>query len=329
MSSPATFTAKDFFDLLRDDLAAIEREFGRDTVSSVPAITDIGEHLRAGGGKRIRPALLLLCAKLFQHDERSAIKLGSVVEIIHTATLVHDDIIDEAKTRRGRPAANTQWGNSKCVLAGDWLYMQAFKIAVQERNFRLLDVLIDLTQQMVEGELLQMEKLGKCISLDDHFDLIFRKTACLFSVCMRLGAILGKATEAEEERLAEYGRNLGLAFQIVDDVLDLTASEQVLGKPVASDLREGKVTMAVIHALERCTPAERKLVEKVLEERAFQSVRHEQILEMLERYGSIDYAYEAAAKYAEAAAEALSLFPDSEIKRALLFAPEFVVERTS
>jgi octaprenyl-diphosphate synthase len=329
LSSPATFTAKDFFDLLRDDLAAIEREFGRDTVSSVHAITEIGEHLRAGGGKRIRPALLLLCAKLFPHDERSAVKLGAVVEIIHTATLVHDDIIDEAKTRRGRPAANTQWGNSKCVLAGDWLYMQAFKIAVQERNFRLLDVLIDLTQQMVEGELLQMEKLGKCISLDDHFDLIFRKTACLFSVCMRLGAILGKATEAEEERLAEYGRNLGLAFQIVDDVLDLTASEQVLGKPVASDLREGKVTMAVIHALERCTPAERKLVEKVLEERAFQSVRHEQILEMLERYDSIDYAYEAAAKYAEAAAEALSSFPDSEIKRALMFAPEFVVERSS
>ena len=329
MSTPATFTVKEFFDLLRDDLAAIEREFGRDTVSSVRAITDIGEHLRAGGGKRIRPALLLLTAKLFPYDERSAIRLGAVVEIIHTATLVHDDIIDEAKTRRGRPAANTQWGNSKCVLAGDWLYMQAFKVAVQERNFRILDVLIDLTQQMVEGELLQMEKLGKCISLQEHLDLIFRKTACLFSVSMRLGAILGRATEEQEQRLAEYGRNLGLAFQIVDDALDLTASEQVLGKPVASDLREGKVTMAVIHALERCTPAERKLVEKVLEERAFQSVRLEQILEMLDHYGSIKYAYDEAAKHAEAASRAICSFPDSEIKRALLFAPEFVVERSS
>jgi octaprenyl-diphosphate synthase len=329
LSSPATFTAKDFLDLLRDDLSAIEQEFGRDTISNVRAITDIGEYLRAGGGKRIRPALLLLSAKLFPHDERSAISLGAVVEIIHTATLVHDDIIDEARTRRGRPAANTQWGNAKCVLAGDWLYMQAFKIAVQERNFRILDVLIELTQQMVEGELLQMEKLGRCIALDEHFDLIFRKTACLFSVSMRLGAILGKATAEQEEQLAEYGRNLGLAFQIVDDVLDLTASEEVLGKPVASDLREGKVTMAVIHALERCTPAERQLVEKVLEERAFQSVRHEQILEMLERYGSIPYAYNEAAKYADAAARALSSFPDSDIKRALLFAPEFVVERSS
>src|SRR5437899_1447431 len=131
--------------------------------------------------------------------------------------------------------------------------MQAFKIAVQERNFRILDTLIELTQQMVEGELLQMEKLGKLISLDEHFDLIFRKTACLFSVCMRMGAILGGATPEQEEQVAKYGRDLGMAFQIVDDVLDLTASEKVLGKPVASDLREGKVTMAVIHALERCT----------------------------------------------------------------------------
>jgi octaprenyl-diphosphate synthase len=329
LSSPATTTAKEVFELLRDDLAAIEREFGRDTVSSVRAITDIGEHLRAGGGKRIRPVLLLLSAKLFPHEETSAIKLGAVVEMLHTATLVHDDIIDEAKTRRGRPAANTKWGNSKCVLAGDWLYMEAFKIAVQERNFRVLDVLIDLTQQMVEGELLQMEKLGKIISLEEHFDLIFRKTACLFSVSTRLGALIGKATEEQESGLGEYGRNLGLAFQIVDDVLDLTASEEVLGKPVASDLREGKVTMAVIHALQHCTPAERKLVETVLEERAFVSVKHEQILEMLNRYGSIPYAYDAAAKHAELARKAICRFPMTEIKRALLSIPDFIVERNS
>jgi len=182
---------------------------------------------------------------------------------------------------------------------------------------------------MVEGELLQMEKLGKCITLDEHFDLIFRKTACLFSVSMQLGAVLGKATEEQEARLGDYGRRLGLAFQIVDDVLDLTASEEVLGKPVASDLREGKVTMAVIHALERCTPQERKQVEAVLEERAFITVQHEQILEMLNRYNSIQYAYDEAAKHAEAARNAICPFPDSQIKRALLMIPEFVVERDS
>jgi octaprenyl-diphosphate synthase len=327
MSTPATINGKEVFELLRDDLAAIEREFGRDTVAGVEAITEIGEYLRGGGGKRIRPALLLLSSKLFNYQGRGAIRLGAVVEIIHTATLVHDDIIDEAQIRRGRPAANTQWGNSKCVLAGDWLYMQAFKIAVQERNFRILDTLIDLTQQMVEGELLQMEKLGKLISLDEHFDLIYRKTACLFSVCMRMGGILGGATREQEESLAQYGHDLGMAFQITDDVLDLTASENVLGKPVASDLREGKVTMAVIHALERCTASERKQIETVLQERAFDGVTHAEILEILEKYGSLEAANTRALRFAELARNAICSFPDSEIKRALLWAPEFVVAR--
>lgn len=327
MSTPTATNGKEIFELLRDDLAAIEREFGRDTVSNVSAITDIGEYLRGGGGKRIRPALLLLSSKLFNYEGRGAVRLGAVVEIIHTATLVHDDIIDEAKTRRGRPAANTRWGNSKCVLAGDWLYMQAFKIAVQERNFRILDTLIELTQQMVEGELLQMEKLGKLISLQEHFDLIYRKTACLFSVCMRLGGILGGANPEQEEKLGRYGHDLGMAFQIVDDVLDLTASETVLGKPVASDLREGKVTMAVIHALDHCTAQERSKIDTVLRDRAFNGVTHAQILEILNRYGSLDAANTRASEYAESARAAICQFPDSEIKRALLWAPDFVVAR--
>ena len=327
MSTPSAINGKEIFELLHDDLLAIEVEFGQDTVSDVSAITEIGEYLREGGGKRIRPALLLLAAKLFNYRGTGAVRLGAVVEIIHTATLVHDDIIDEAQTRRGRPAANTRWGNSKCVLAGDWLYMQSFKIAVQERNFRVLDTLIELTQQMVEGELLQMEKLGKLITLEEHFDLIFRKTACLFSVCMRLGAILGGASPEQEEAAGSYGRNLGMAFQIVDDVLDLTASESVLGKPVASDLREGKVTMAVIHALERCTPQEREKIATVLRDRAFNGVTHADILAILNRYGALEAANARAAGYAEAARKAICTFPNSEIKRALLWAPDFVVAR--
>lgn len=327
MSSSPAIHGKEIFDLLREDLSAIEREFGRDTVSHVEAITEIGEYLRAGGGKRIRPMLLLLSSRLFNYTGRGAVKLGAVVEIIHTATLVHDDIIDEAQSRRGRPAANTQWGNSKCVLAGDWLYMQAFKIAVQERNFRVLDTLIELTQQMVEGELLQIEKLGNLISLDEHFDLIYRKTACLFSVCMRLGAILGGATTEQEQHVEQYGRDLGMAFQIVDDVLDLTASEDVLGKPVASDLREGKVTMAVIHALERCTANERQMIRSVIQDRAFNGVTHGDILDILHRCGSIEAAYERATKYAALARNAICNFANGEAKRALLWAPDFVVER--
>ncbi len=327
MSTPASVAAKEVFDLLRDDLLAIEHEFERDAVSGVAVITEIGEYLREGGGKRIRPALLLLAAKLCGYEGQGAIRLGSVVEIVHTATLVHDDIIDEALTRRGRPSANTQWGNSKCVLAGDWLYMQAFKVALEEHNFKVLDLLIGLTQQMVEGELMQMERLGRIISQAEHLDLIYRKTACLFSVSMKLGAVLGRASADEEDRMGEYGRNLGLAFQIVDDVLDLTASEDILGKPVASDLREGKVTMAVIHALDRCTQSERKLIETVLDERCFANVSHRDVLAILERYGSVEYAMASANEHAEQARRAISPFSDSEIKRALLWIPEFVVGR--
>ncbi len=327
VTTPATIRASEVFELLREDLAAIEREFGRDTVSKVGVITEIGEYLRAGGGKRLRPALLLLSAKLFGRNGRSTIRLGAVVEIIHTATLVHDDIIDDAEIRRGRPSANTQWGNSKCVLAGDWLYMQAFKVALGERSFAVLDTLIELTKNMVEGELLQMEKLGRTISMTEHLDLIDRKTAHLFSVCMKLGGILGGAPPAQLENLGRYGHSVGMAFQIVDDVLDLTASEEVLGKPVGSDLREGKATMAVIHALERCTPDERRAVETVLNERAFITVQHRDILTILERYGSLESALNEANRYSLVAREALRDLPDSEYKRALLWAAEFVVDR--
>ena len=190
-------------------------------------VTDIATYLIAGGGKRIRPMMLLLSAKALGCESDARIRLGAVVEMLHTATLVHDDIIDEAETRRGRPSSNTTWGNAKCVLAGDWLYMQSFQTALAERNFRVLDLLISLTQQMVEGELLQMEKLGHLINEEEYFDLIYRKTACLFKVSMQLGAVL-TATDASlnepsfEDAFGEYGRNLGLAFQIVDDVLDLT-----------------------------------------------------------------------------------------------------------
>jgi octaprenyl-diphosphate synthase len=329
LNTAVTRNAKEVFDLLHDDLAAIEREFGRDTVSDVRAITEIGEYLRAGGGKRLRPALLLLSCKMMSYSGQGAIKLGAVVEIIHTATLVHDDIIDEAQTRRGRPSANTQWGNSKCVLAGDWLYMQAFKIAVQERNFQILDTLIDLTQAMVEGELLQIERLGKTISIGEHFELIHRKTACLFSVCMKLGGILSRGSETQQQKLAEYGRNLGMAFQIVDDVLDLTASEEVLGKPVASDLREGKATMAVLHALDHCTPVERATIVSILSNGGFNGVTPADIVAILQRYGSIDAAYARANEFANSARNAICTFPDSEIKRVLLWVPEFVVERQS
>jgi octaprenyl-diphosphate synthase len=327
LSTLAIATASEVFDLLRDDLVAIEQELGRDAASGVSTITEIAEYLRAGGGKRIRPSLLLLAAHALGFPGPSAIRLGAVVEMVHTATLVHDDIIDGADKRRGRPSANTTWGNEKCVLAGDWLYMQAFRVALKEKNLRILELLIELTQQMVEGELLQMQKLGKAVSEAEYFDLIFRKTACLFSVSMRLGAVLAGASEEQEASLALYGRTVGLAFQIVDDVLDLTATEEVLGKPVASDLREGKATLAVIHSSDHGTAADRQAIKRVLDDRGFTRTSREQLQQILTRNGSVEYAMAAAHRYAEQARQALDFLPDSEYKRALLWAPDFVVAR--
>ncbi len=327
MSTLSISNAKEVFDLLRPDLIAVEQEFAAQAVSDVQVVTEIATYLIAGGGKRIRPMLLLLSAKALGSESESRIRLGAVVEMLHTATLVHDDIIDEADTRRGRPSSNATWGNAKCVLAGDWLYMQAFSAALAERNFRVLDLLISLTQQMVEGELLQMEKLGHLINEEEYFDLIFRKTACLFKVSMQLGAAITPGTDDIEPQMGEYGRNLGLAFQIVDDVLDLTSIEGVLGKPVASDLREGKATLAVIHALERGTGADREAIRKVLADRSFEHVTHAQILEILERHGSIEYAMDTACAYAEAARLSIADLPDSDARRALLWMPGFVTSR--
>ena len=339
MSSISIATATEVFDLFRDDLSAVEREFSRQSASAITAVSDIASYLLAGGGKRIRPLLLLMAARACGSRGEARIRLGAVVEMLHTATLVHDDIIDEASTRRGRPSSNTTWGNAKCVLAGDWLYMQAFQSALGERNFRVLDLLISLTQQMVEGELLQMEKLGHLINEEEYFDLIYCKTACLFQVSMRLGAVVAcdaaRATDGAststrapfEDALGEYGRNLGLAFQIVDDVLDLTASDDVLGKPTASDLREGKATLAVIHALERGTGADREAIHTVLADRSFSRVTHIQILEILRRHESLAYAMDTACAYAEAARQSVGDLPDSDFKRALLWVPGFVTSR--
>ena len=327
MSTLAIATAREVFELLREDLVAIEQELGRDAASSVSTITEIAEYLREGGGKRIRPTLLLLASHALDYFGPSAIRLGAVVEMVHTATLVHDDIIDGAQTRRGRPSPNTTWGNEKCVLAGDWLYMQAFGVALKERNLRVLDLLIGLTQQMVEGELLQIQRLGKAVSEAEYYDLIFRKTACLFSVSVRLGAVLAGATEGQENYLATYGRSVGLAFQIVDDVLDLTATEEVLGKPVASDLREGKATLPVIHSIDHGTARDRQAIQRVLDDRSFEHSSRERIQEILVRNGSVEYALAAANHYADQARQALAFLPESDFKRALLWVPDFVVAR--
>ncbi len=339
--------AKGIFDLVREDLALVEREIAAQNGAAIEPVSEISSYLCEGGGKRLRPALLLLAAGASGYRGESAIRLGAVVEMIHSATLMHDDVIDGADTRRGRPSANARWGNHMSVLAGDWLYMQSFEMALRERNFLILDILIDLTQNMVEGELLQLTRLGRInLTEIEATELAYRKTACLFSGCSRLGAVLGKQPKKVEDALAEYGRNAGLAFQLVDDLLDFTASPEKLGKPVLSDLKEGKVTLPLIFALEATATDSaddfgdraghahthsngdgRSLVAKVLEERDFQSVRPEQITRLVKETGALERAQKLARQYVYRAKVSLSELPDTEYRRALLAVPDFILDR--
>ena len=321
-------TTNEVFELVRADLQLVETEIGLESVASVEAVTTIGQYLYAAGGKRLRPALLLLCSRILGGNGPSAIRMGAVVEILHAATLVHDDVIDQAETRRGRPSTNVQWGNHTCVLAGDWLYMQAFQIALRERNFHILDLLISLTQLMVEGELIQLERIGKiAITEAVCMELVDRKTAGLFSVCAKLGAIVANADAATEERLGDFAWNLGMAFQLVDDLLDFTAREQTLGKPVGGDLKEGKVTLPLVYALEKCGPEERAKIETVLRERNYDTVPFSEVYGIVERGGGLDRVRERANHFTERARQIIGEFPESPYQRALYAVSELVIDR--
>ncbi len=321
-------TAREIFELIQDDLEQVEKRITLESVASVDAVTAIGQYLQSAGGKRLRPSLLLLAAKLAGAAGPTAVQMGAVVEMIHAATLVHDDVIDGAETRRGRPSTNVKWGNHTCVLAGDWLYMQAFQMALRERNFQILELLIGLTQMMVEGELLQLERIGRIdVTEADCMELVDRKTACLFSVCARLGGLAGGGDPHVQDRLGEYAWNLGMAFQLIDDVLDFTAREKTLGKPVGGDLREGKVTLPLVYALECASAEERRLVEVILRQRNYDEVPFARILSLLEKHRGIERVGERAHAFTEKARQIIGEFPESPYQRALLAVTDLVTDR--
>ncbi len=322
------FTAREIFDLIKDDLREVEREIALESVASVQAITAIGRYLQSSGGKRLRPSLVLLVARMVGEAGPAAIRLAAVMEMIHTATLVHDDVIDAGETRRGRPSTNVKWGNHISVLAGDWLYMQAFQVAVRERSFRVLDILISLTQMMVEGELLQMERIGRLdVSEADYMELVDRKTARLFSACARIGALVAGADPQTEEKLGDYGWNLGMAFQLVDDVLDFTASEKTLGKPVGGDLREGKVTLPLIYALERADRQDRRQIQTVLAGRSYDRVPFSWVLDLIRRHQAFDRVTARAHAFTAKARRVIAEFPDSPYQRSLGAITELMTDR--
>lgn len=314
--------------LIEEKLRKVEDELASRTRSSIPAVAEIGSYLMEGGGKRIRPALLLLAARLLGYEGERDVTYAAVIELVHTATLVHDDIIDQAQTRRGRPSVNQRWGNELTVLFGDLLYMKSMEISLEVGDLRVLRLLSEVTLAMTEGEILGSERRGSIdLSLDDYLEVVRRKTALLFAASCRIPTFLVDTPPATAKALWEFGLSLGVAFQLQDDLLDYTSSEADLGKPVLSDLREGKLTLPLILALPSATRAERQLIETVVRERSFDSVSPDDLLEIVQRKGAVARARQVAEEWALKGREALLSLPPGEARDALLLAAEYAANR--
>ena len=329
LDQEAQISARRIFSIIANDLAQVELEFERQARSNVQVIDYLGEYLRASGGKRVRPALTILSTYAVGGDgaRYNSIRMATVMEFLHTATLVHDDIIDKADTRRKRPTVNALYGNETAVLMGDWLYMSAFETSLAERSLPILDILTRVTRKMTEGELLQLTLLSDAnVTEAQYFDVLKRKTAYLFSASCEIGAILGKADEVQQAALRDYGLSLGTAFQLIDDVLDFTSNEEALGKASGADLLGGKVTLPLIY-LRNAEPATREMIQTVLREGTYSTVRQEDLLEAITRTGALDQARARADEFAEDARSALDQLPDSDYSESLRALPSYILDR--
>lgn len=327
-AKPAAATPERFLRLIEDKLLATEEIFHRSLATDVPFIRDAGQYIFQGGGKRVRPALLLLSAKLLGHDSEEETTYGAVVELIHTATLVHDDIIDHSTLRRGQKTPNHLWGNSRTVLLGDWLYTTAMRLALEHDNLAVIKTLVAATLRMTEGELLTLERLGRVdVTVDEYFQVIERKTAALFGAACFLPSLIEPVDERAGAALRRYGEALGICYQLVDDLLDFTADQSELGKPVLSDLKEGKLTLPLILLLPRIGEPQRGWIQTVLEDRAFRRVDAERILSLVESEGTVEEVGELAERKAAEARRHLDDLPLGVAREALEFAPDFVLQR--
>jgi octaprenyl-diphosphate synthase len=316
------------FEPIRSDLKEVEREFARHVQSQVELIPTIGNYIQDSGGKRVRPALLLMAARMSGYQGDLAVLYAAVVEFIHTATLVHDDIIDESELRRGRQAVHSRWGNDVTVLLGDFLYIKSMSMALSQDRLDIIRLLCDVTLRMIEGELYQLTKNGVVdLTEEEHFDIIRRKTAYLFAGCAKIGGMLGNTTREQQEALWDYGFNIGMAFQLVDDLLDFTGEQESLGKPIGGDLREGKVTLPIIHLLGKDDGPAERLVRSIVEDRTVTVDEWRELKTLLAHHDSTEYAYRMAVDFVDRAKKALSVFPPSASREALFALPDYVLAR--
>ncbi len=323
-----TSPLKEILDWVGEDLKKVDLEFRRNLKSNVPIIAAIGEHLLLSGGKRFRPLLLLLSAKACGYRGEDHISMASLIEFIHTATLLHDDVVDRAELRRGMESANAKWGNEACVLVGDFLFTKCFSLLVENGNRRILQVIAKATTQMAEGELEELIKTNDLsLTEEEYFSIVARKTAALFSAATQVGAILGEAAEEKEMALSRFGLEIGIAFQLIDDNLDYISREEDWGKKVGIDLQDGKITLPLIHTLSQCTARERDIVRQAVESDPITREAFLQVVGLIDKYRGVDYTWDKAKGHVQKAKEHLRLLPDSREKEALYDLSNYVLER--
>jgi len=314
--------------LISEELAQVEEVLYQEARSEAQIIFEVSDHILKSGGKRFRPALLLLSSRLCGYPGKDNIYFAAAIEYAHTATLIHDDVVDEATMRRGKPSANVLWGNPASVLVGDYLLFKAFNLILQMGNYRILNLLNDIALQMAEGEAFQLGRRGKIeISESEYFSTIIDKTGSLISATCQIGAILGEANRKQEEELADFGLNVGIAFQLVDDALDYRNLKPAWGKQPGKDFLESKATLPLIRSFKMAKESERERLRELFTRPDLAQEHYQEALEIVDRLGGIDYTMEKARQYIATAQKHLSIFPDSPHKLALLAMAQFVVER--
>lgn len=310
------------------DLKCVEEHIEKYLQSEVYLIPEVSTHLVSSGGKRFRPLLLLVASDLCGYKGEKHYPLSAVIEFIHTASLLHDDVVDVAETRRGKISANNLWGNSASVLVGDFLYSKSFKLMTDHGNFSIVKLLSTTTNTMAEGEVLQLIKCGDInITEKDYLSVVEKKTAILISAACAVGGILADAPEAEISALTKFGIRLGMAFQITDDTLDYMAVEEEFGKAIGMDLKEGKVTLPLIHTLKKSSPEDKSVIKKIVESEEPGKEDITKIISMIDKYKGVDYALSKAKAYTDEGKDFLEPFENSKSKTSLLTISDYIIER--
>jgi octaprenyl-diphosphate synthase len=325
-STSSTYTLEDLQDLTGGDMLRVNQVISDHLASDVVLINQLSQHIILSGGKRLRPMLVILTARACGYLGEDDALLAAVVEFIHTATLLHDDVVDDSDMRRGKQTASTIWGNEAAVLVGDYLYSRAFQMMVKARSMGIMDLLANTTNTIAQGEVLQLLNIrDPDTSEDKYHEVIYAKTACLFEAAARIGALLGKVGDAQEQALQAYGKHLGIAFQLIDDALDYSAQSEELGKNVGDDLAEGKPTLPLIRAMEVGDASQKKLIRDAIESGRIE--RFDDINRVINETGALQYTLEQAQAEAAAAKNAIATLGDSEYRQALMFLADYAVDR--